>query len=78
MQGRCTVLKYKIIPKSFTYITEEEEAKLVPLIRSSTNDILSKLDRKDKIIRILKDRTTFMQVPGCGVLWGFLIFFKTK
>lgn len=77
MQGRCTVLNYKIIPRSFTYISEEEEAKLrlVPLIRRSTDDILSKLDRKDKIIRVLKDRTTFMQVPGCGVSWGFLIFF---
>lgn len=69
MQGRCTVLNYKIIPRSFTYISEKEEAKLrlVPLIRS-TDDILSKLDEKDKI-RVLKDRTTFVQVPGCGVLW---------
>lgn len=79
MQGRCTVLNYKIIPRSFTYISEKEEAKLrlVPLIRRSTDDILSKIDEKDKIIRVLKDRTTFVQVVGfCGFFE--LFFFLTK
>lgn len=68
MQGRCTVLSYKIIPRSFTYICEKEKAKirLVPLISRNTDGIISKLDGKDKIIRVLKDRTKFMWVPGCG------------
>lgn len=43
----------------------------MPLIRRSTDDILSKLGGKDKIISVLKDRTMFMQVPGCGVLRVF-------
>lgn len=61
------------------YISEKEEAKLrlVPLIRRSTDDILSKPDGKDKIIKVLKDRTRFVQVSGCGVLW-FFIFFLNK
>lgn len=70
MQGRCTVLNYKIIPISFTNICEKEEAKvrLVPLISRSIDGIISKLDGKDKIIRVLKDRTKFMWVPDCGFL----------
>lgn len=70
MQGRCTVLNYKIIPRSFMNICEKEEAKvrLVPLISRSIDGIISKLDGKDKIIRVLKDRTKFMWVPSCGFL----------
>lgn len=78
-QGRYTVLNYKIIPRSFTYISEKEaKLRLVQLIRRSIDDILRKLDDKDKIIRVLKDRTTFVQLPGCGVLWFLLIFFFNK
>lgn len=78
MQARCTGLNYKIIPRSFTYVSEKEEAKLrlVPQVRRSRDDIISKLDGKDKIIRLLKDRTTLVRGPGCGVLWFLNFFFK--
>lgn len=48
--------------------------RLVPLISRSTGDIISKVDGKDKIIKVLKYRTKFVGFLGCGVFYSF--FFK--
>lgn len=49
--------------------------RLAPLISRSIDDTISKLDGKDKIIKVLKDRTEFVGFLCCVFLW---IFFKTK
>jgi len=52
---------------------EWAKIRLVPLISRNTDDIISKLDGKVKIIKVLKDRTKFV-----GFLAGGVFFLKNK